>query len=41
MAGISPKLPSVNQIITLMIAMVIISFVVKMLPSSVQNLFRI
>ena len=39
--GLSPKLPTINQIITLMIALVIISFAVKMLPANVQNLFRI
>ena len=39
--AISPKLPTVNQLITLAIAWVIIVFVAKMLPASVQNLFRI
>jgi hypothetical protein len=35
------KIPSINQLITLAIALVVISFVVKLLPVSVQNLFRI
>jgi hypothetical protein len=39
--SLSPKLPTINQLITLAIALVVISFVVKMLPVSVQNLFRI
>lgn len=39
--AISPKLPTINQILTLAIALVVISFVVKLLPTNVQNLFRI
>lgn len=39
--AISPKPPTINQLITLVIAWVIIVFIVKMLPTNVQNFFRI
>lgn len=39
--GIGLKVPTVNQIITLMIALVIIGFVVKMLPEHYRAYFRI
>jgi hypothetical protein len=39
--AISPKLPTINQILTLAIALAVISFVVKLLPTNVQNLFRV
>ena len=39
--GIDLKIPTINQIITLAIALVIVTFIVKMLPVSVQNLFRV
>ena len=39
--SISPKLPTINQIITLAIALVIISVVVKFLPANIQAWFRI
>jgi len=39
--AISPKLPTINQILTLMIALVIIGFVVKMLPDQYRQYFRI
>jgi len=39
--SISPKIPTLNQIITLMIALAVISFVVKLLPANIQNLFRV
>ena len=39
--GLSPKVPTVNQIITLMISLIVISFVVKLLPSNIQQLFKI
>ena len=39
--ALSPKIPTINQIITLAIALTIIFFVVKMLPVSVQNFFKV
>ena len=39
--AISPKLPTVNQLITLMISLVIIGFAVKMLPEQYRAYFKI
>lgn len=41
MAGLSLKFPSINQLITLAIAMVILFFIVKLLPESVKQWFRV
>ena len=35
------KVPSVNQLITLAIAMLVLSFVMKLLPENIRQLFRI
>jgi len=35
------KVPSVNQLITLAIAMLVLSFVMKLLPENIRSLFRI
>ena len=35
------RLPTVNQLITLAIALVIIMFALKLMPESVKNLFRV
>lgn len=39
--GLALKPPTLNQIITLMIALVIIGFVVKMLPEQYRAYFRV
>lgn len=41
MAGVSLKFPSVNQLITLAIAMAILFFLLKLAPESVKSLFRV
>lgn len=35
------NLPSINQLITLAIALVILTFVLKMMPENVKSLFRL
>jgi len=35
------KVPSVNQLLTLAIAMLVLSFVMKLLPENIRQLFRI
>jgi len=35
------KVPSVNQLITLAVAMLVLSFVMKFLPENIRALFRI
>lgn len=35
------KLPSLNQLVTLAIALVILFFLIKLLPESVKGLFRV
>jgi hypothetical protein len=37
----SLKMPSVNQLISLGIALVILFFILKMMPESVRSLFRV
>jgi len=39
--GLSLKPPSLNQLITLAIALVVLMFVLKLLPESVRRLFRV
>ena len=39
--AISPKLPSINQLITLAIAMVILFFLIGFLPESIKRFFRV
>ncbi len=39
--AMSVKFPSVNQLITLAIALAVLFFVVKMLPANVQGFFRV
>ena len=41
MAGLQLKVPSINQIITLAIAMVVLFFILKMMPETVKTLFRV
>lgn len=41
MAGVSLRFPSLNQLITLAIAMVILFFILKLLPENVRALFRV
>jgi len=41
MAGVSLRFPSLNQLITLAIAMVILFFLLKLAPESVRSLFRV
>ena len=41
MAALGLKLPSINQLITLAIAMVILFFIIKLLPESVKVWFRV
>jgi len=35
------KLPNLNQLITLAIALIILMFVLKLLPENVKTLFRV
>lgn len=35
------KLPTINQLISLLIALAIISFVMKLMPENIKALFRI
>lgn len=39
--SISPKIPTVNQILTVAIALVIIGFAIKLLPAQYQQYFRV
>lgn len=41
MAGLSLRFPSLNQLITLGIALVILFFVLRFLPESIKGLFRV
>ncbi len=41
MAGLQLKVPSVNQLITLAIAMAVLFFILKFLPEQVKAWFRI
>lgn len=41
MAGVSLSFPSLNQLITLAIAMMILFFLLKLAPESVRSLFRV
>jgi len=41
MAAISPRLPSINQLITLAIAMVILFVILRFLPENVKTWFRV
>jgi len=41
MAAVSLKLPSLNQLITLAIAMAVLFFLLKLAPESVRSLFRV
>jgi len=41
MAGLGLKLPSLNQLITLAIALVVLMFVLKLLPENIKTLFRV
>jgi len=39
--AISPKLPSMNQLLNLVIALAIVSFVFKLMPENYRQYFRI
>jgi len=39
--AISPKIPSLNQLLTLVIAIAIIFFVMRMAPESIKQYFRV
>lgn len=39
--AISPKLPSLNQLLSLAIALAVLSFVLRLLPENIKSLFRI
>jgi len=39
--AINPKIPSLNQLITLSIALVILFFIVGMAPESIKRFFRV
>jgi len=41
MASIGLKVPSVNQLITLAIALVVLFFIVKFLPENIKGFFRV
>ena len=41
MADVSLKFPSVNQLLTLAIALAILMFLLKLAPESVRSLFRV
>ncbi len=41
MAGMDLKVPSINQLMQMAIAIVILFFVVKMLPEAVKQWFRV
>ena len=39
--AISPKLPTLNQLITLTIALAIVMFALRMAPESIKQYFRV
>lgn len=39
--AISPKIPSLNQLLTLAIALAILFFILKFVPESVKQFFRV
>lgn len=39
--GLSPKLPTLNQLITLTIALAIIMFAMRFAPESIKQYFRV
>ena len=41
MAALGIKFPSVNQLVSMAIAIVILFFLVKLLPEQVRGLFRV
>ena len=41
MAGLQLKVPSINQLVTLSIALVVLFFILKIMPEQVKTLFRV
>lgn len=39
--AISPKLPSLNQLITLAIALAILFFILRFVPENIKQFFRV